>query len=281
MDAQFTMLIKLIIIALSLHYSRSVSVNRCQDRGRIDKRETPIELNETSTDDFFQGDILLTDEQQVILKSGMMLRTGTKKVASRWPKNRNGLVIIPYTFRGDSGFNKDGIDIMKRAMESIGSLSCIRFIPRRHEDDYIEFFSGGGCFSALGKVGGRQNISIRRDQCLQEGKVIHELFHALGFTHMHNRIDRDEYIQVFPENLLYANWRRHFEKIDSSAFDDFDTPYDLLSVMHYPKYAFASARKSSILPCNSTYDEVIGNVKEMSQGDVERLNKMYECWRKP
>lgn len=276
------MLAKLITIALSVQFIQSVSVNRCRDGNRIDKRETLIELNETASEEFFfQGDIVLTSAQEETLRRNSLLRTGTRNLARRWPKNGNGLVIIPYTIRSDAGYTERGFEIIRDALESIGSSSCIRFVPRAHEDDYLEFFSGGGCFAPLGRTGGRQSVSIRRDQCLEKGKVIHEVFHALGFTHMHNRVDRDDYIRVFPEHLMYANWLRHFDKIDSSAFNDFGTPYDLASVMHYPKYAFARAGQSSILPCDPAFDKVIGYAKEMSQGDIKRLNMMYECWRKP
>lgn len=269
------MFISLIFVAVFVQLICCDGINRCQDRPETVVKRS-LQLPDLSQE-YFQGDIMLTDDQKDSMGNRHMLRTGVKNVVLRWPKNEDELVIIPYTINAHTGYTAYEVDVIERAMESIGSVACIRFVPRTNEEDYIEFFSGGGCFSRLGKVGGKQSISIKRKQCVAVPKVIHEILHALGFTHMHNRIDRDKFIKIYPENLKYPSWVAHFDKIDTSYFEDYDTPYDLLSVMHYPKYAFAKSREHSILPCNSTYDNIIGYVPRMSQGDILRLNKMYEC----
>lgn len=275
-DFQLKMFISLIIIAVQ--FICSDGFNRCLHQNRIDKRSLTVS---NFSQEFFQGDILLTDEQKNLLSNHRMMRTGVRNVVLRWPKNQNGMVIIPFTIREDAEYTESEVQIIQSAMESIESVSCIRFVPRFYEEDFIEFFSGGGCFSKLGKVGGRQGISVKRGRCVTEPEVTHEVIHALGFTHIHNRQDRDDFVEVFPENLEYETWISYFDKIDFNNFDDFGTPYDYLSVMHYPRYAFAKAYESSILPCDSSYDDVIGFAKEMSHGDIERLTRMYECSVKP
>lgn len=272
------MFISLTIIALIVQIMYCDGFNRCLHQNKIDKRSLTFA---NYSQEYFQGDILLTDVQRNLLSNQRVMRTGVRNVVSRWPKNINGLVIIPFTIRDDSHYTENEVQIIESAMKTIQSVSCIRFVSRQHEEDFIDIFSGGGCFSTLGKVGGRQGLSVKRGRCVTEPEVIHEIFHALGFTHMHNRQDRDDFIQVFPENLLYEHWISHFDKIDPRNFDDFGTPYDYLSVMHYPTYAFAKAYESSILPCDSSYDDVIGLVTEMSHGDVKRLSRMYECSLKP
>lgn len=71
--------------------------------------------------------------------------------------------------------------IMRIAMNDIEQNSCIRFVKRSKETDFVRFFSGDGCSSRLGKIGGMQNISLQRPECMSHGTIIHELVHALGF----------------------------------------------------------------------------------------------------
>lgn len=70
--------------------------------------------------------------------------------------------------------------LIKRAMEGLEKYTCVRFKPRTTERDYVEIKSGSGCHSNLGKIGGRQEVSLRNDGCMKNGIVQHELIHALG-----------------------------------------------------------------------------------------------------
>jgi hypothetical protein len=67
-------------------------------------------------------------------------------------------------------------------MEGIEKYTCVRFKPRTTEKDYVEIKSGSGCHSNLGKIGRRQEVSLRNDGCMKNGIVQHELIHALGET---------------------------------------------------------------------------------------------------
>jgi len=64
------------------------------------------------------------------------------------------------------------------------------------------------CWSFVGKFGGAQILSLeppdeKGPNCLEnEGKVIHELMHALGIFHEHSRADRDMYIDIHYENII-------------------------------------------------------------------------------
>ena len=63
------------------------------------------------------------------------------------------------------------------------------------------------CWSYIGKRGGEQVLSLRPPDekhchCLCDaGRVLHEMMHALGFYHEHTRPDRDQHIQIVPENV--------------------------------------------------------------------------------
>lgn len=96
---------------------------------------------------------------------------------------------------------------------------------------------------------------------------------------MHNHVDRDNYVEIHLENVE-PKTRYNFDKVDSDAYGDFGTSYDLLSVMHYSSKAFSMNGLDTIVPRNAQYSSLIG-AKELSPDDVRRINNMYECNESP
>lgn len=93
------------------------------------------------------------------------------------------------------------INLMLIDFRIIEGRTCIRFVERTFEIDFVEIINGDGCWSWLGRQGGRQELSMCRScGCVQTGIALHEAIHALGYDHMHNHIDRDDFVRVFWEN---------------------------------------------------------------------------------
>ena len=98
-----------------------------------------------------------------------------------------------------------------------------------------------GCYSYLGKVNGRQTLSLQgsigQTGCYWEGIIVHEFIHAIGFLHEQSRPDRDSFIQINFENIRDEKFKPNFDRADSSL--TFGTQYDGKSVMHYGRNAFS------------------------------------------
>jgi hypothetical protein len=64
---------------------------------------------------------------------------------------------------------------MYLAMFDIERYTCVDFKQRNREEDYVYIKSGRGCSSHLGKIGGKQEVSLKKDGCMSRGTIIHEL----------------------------------------------------------------------------------------------------------
>lgn len=73
---------------------------------------------------------------------------------------------------------------------------------------------------------------IRAPSWWQLGIVAHEIGHAIGFYHEHNRPDRDNYVHINYNNIATD----HKGNFRLASWDDIVTlgiPYDYSSLMHY------------------------------------------------
>lgn len=89
-------------------------------------------------------------------------------------------------------------------MDDYHRYTCIRFKPYTgEENDYIRITAGNsGCWSSVGRIGGRQDVNLQVPGCLtQKGTAIHELMHAVGFLHEHSRYERDDYVNILWQNI--------------------------------------------------------------------------------
>ena len=168
------------------------------------------------------------------------------------------------------------VRLIRSAMNAVESVTCVRFKPRRREKDFVAIHSGQFCKSFFGRTGGPQEMSLNVRLCFQEGIIIHELLHALGYIHMHNRPDRDKHVKVLWENID-QRFFREFDKVDEGTFNYYGTPYDYQSIMHYGPAAFTINGARTIVPKDSTYADIIGQRNGLSAGDIRRINTKYNC----
>ncbi|EFX86902.1 hypothetical protein DAPPUDRAFT_43558, partial [Daphnia pulex] len=151
-----------------------------------------------------------------------------------WPFGR-----IPYVI--SASYTSAQRQIIAFAMNEFQKKTCINFVPRTSEVNYIRILpTGQGCWSYVGKIGGSQDLSLD-DGCVVSwapGTVMHELMHTAGFWHEHMRPDRDTYVSINLSNVI-PSYRSAFDKMSTSQVTTLGMSYDYGSVMHYPANAFA------------------------------------------
>lgn len=121
-------------------------------------------------------------------------------------------------------------------------------------------------------------ISLARD-CIAEYIIWHEVMHAIGFEHEHQRPDRDKFIRVEYSNVQPGQMG-NFEKLSPYEVDYPDT-YDYNSIMHYDSHAFGrrDPSKNSILATMIPLKEGVkldDNLK-MSPTDIRKLRRLGKC----
>jgi hypothetical protein len=114
----------------------------------------------------------------------------------------------------------------------------LQFIPRTAEVNYVTIKENpavGGGQSAVGMVGGQQFIEFGTN-AWSRAVICHEIGHALGLVHEHQRSDRDSYVTVFTNNIQ-PGFLSAFVKLGSTVNV---STYDFLSVMHYRRDAYST-----------------------------------------
>ncbi|XP_034088645.1 low choriolytic enzyme-like isoform X1 [Gymnodraco acuticeps] len=189
----------------------------------------------------------------------------------KWPKSpKSSLVNVPFSISPD--YTRTERSTIRRALVTFHASTCIRFVPKTTQRDYLDFFSGSGCWSSLGRQDGGQRVSLKKNSCVSTSTVQHEVLHALGFNHEQVRSDRDEYVTILSQNIKTGK-EHNFKKKETN---NLGTPYDFDSVMHYGKHGFSKNGKPTIL-AKSNPSRDFKTALTMTKNDIARVNKLYEC----
>jgi Astacin (Peptidase family M12A) len=186
----------------------------------------------------------------------------------RWP---NG--IIPYTINKDdfppgNTTERAAIEAAVTAWNTNTNITLRLRQPADAGNSYVEFVAGDDsttCNSPVGRQHGLFGLPRRQEiECNPSANVLkHEIGHAVGLFHEHQRDDRDWHVIVTDNNAYITGDRRtrNFGK-KGEAGDDIGT-YDFASVMHYDERTFAvfwlngariPLQRSSFRPALAAFD---------------------------
>jgi len=229
---------------------------KVESEGRESKVKKALEHQE----EMFEGDIDLPD----------FGRNGIPPT-KRWT---NGVIAyeVADTFAGQWYKN-----MLAKAMKEIQDHTCIKFVPRTDEKNYVKIINGTGCTSHVGMSGGIQYLSLndeRDSSCWWHTIMIHEMLHAIGLWHEQSRPDRDQYVTINTDNVI-DHLRHNFRLLSSS--DTYGVPYNYLSGMHYDKTAFTKNGKVTIETKDKKYQDMIGQRETIVDSDYEKVRRIYKC----
>jgi len=211
-------------------------------------------------------DMVLGRTEDVIEQSRVLEEQGVRSDAlsgskslegnaySKWPDG-----VVPYVIQSSaSGFRQ----VIEQAVSMWNSKTPVTWKERTNESNYVEFKSGSGCWSYVGRIGGKQTISVD-DYCKDKGSMAHEMAHALGFLHEHQRSDRDQYVKVI-EDRIPSGSASQFRKENGGIFL---SDYDFNSITHYNGYWFR--------PAPGQNPGSIGMGSTLSAKDIAGAKKIY------
>jgi len=162
------------------------------------------------------------------------------------------------------GTRVPGVGCATRTVEPVALNVYNRSLP----------FSGGQ--STVGyHATARRELTITPNAWF-DSLILHEVGHAFGFMHEHQRADRDTYVTIDTTNIL-PGYAGNFAALNAASSQVYG-PYDFRSIMHYYPNSFAvdPSRPNIIArPPYQAFQSVMGRATTLSDLDLGGIVAVY------
>ncbi|EGT40770.1 hypothetical protein CAEBREN_07523 [Caenorhabditis brenneri] len=249
----------------STQYLKDKRLDKSTNVKNINNESLEIDLQNESMikPNFFEGDIVLTDEQWALIRQEIRKQSSSlgNESFSTLPEERTLISNLAQRWT---------LPIRFFINSDVNATAVLAGIAKWEKETCIP------CSSYVGKVGTSfQEISIvNQYYCLALGGVCHEIGHALGFFHEHNRYDRDEYIRLQTQNIKPSS-ESQFKKEPASLMNDYGLGYDYGSIMHYSADQGSANNKPTLITRDPNYQTTVGQRVDLSFADVKKVNLAY------
>lgn len=201
-------------------------------------------------------------------------RNALTREENLWPDGK-----VPFVFDTNvPAFSK--LEVLA-AMQEIemstysGGKHCIMYVPRTTENDYvfISWTSDLHGEATIGRVGGRQSLTINSAGGRGHDDNLFSLLVTLGLVPEVMRTDRNAYLNI---NISNAQSREPFRMLSGEGSSTFGQPFDYKSIMLDSPYVHASDLAYPVVTAIEPL-QVMGQSVSLTSQDATLIQHAYKC----